>query len=134
MQGLRYFLAQGADFEDEYEAELYGYEDSGMTETINSLLNSDGLQFEDNRVIHFSLMDNEAFPTSQSLNIWPLSIDSFDLLCQNNLYLHQLKIRKELEVEIACYQFYLIMTNAVKINFSIVRRLNKQRFEAMLLS
>ncbi|RWQ73461.1 hypothetical protein [Bacillus cereus] len=127
MRGLRYFLAQGADSEDEYEAELYSNVEPGTTETINSLLNSDGLQFDDNRVIHFSLMDNVAFPTSQPLNIWPLSRDSFDLLCQNNLYLHQLQIRKELEVEIACYQFYLIMSNAVKLNFSIVRRLNERK-------
>lgn len=126
MHGLRYFLAQDADIE-EYEEELYGYIEPGTTETISSLLNSDGLQFEDNRVVHFSLMDNEAFPTSQSLNIWPLSIESFDLLCKSNVYLNQLKIRKELEVEIACYQFYLIMSNAVKLNFSIVRRLNKQK-------
>lgn len=127
MQGLQYFLAQNADFEDEHEAELYGPVDYSSTETISSLLNSDGLQFEDNRVIHFSLMDNEAFPTSQPLNIWPLSRDSFDLLCQNNIYLRQLQIRKELEVEIACYQFYLIMTNAIKLNFSIVRRLNERK-------
>ncbi|PEZ63326.1 hypothetical protein CN372_14030 [Bacillus anthracis] len=127
MRGLRYFLAQGADSEDEYEAELYSNIEPGTTESINSLLNSDGLQFDDNRVIHFSLMDNAAFPTSQPLNIWPLSRDSFDLLCQNNLYLHQLQIRKELEVEIACYQFYLIMSNAIKLNFSIVRRLNEQK-------
>lgn len=127
IQGLRYFLAQDASLEDEYEAELYGQVEPGTTETISSLLNSDGLQFDDNRVIHFSLMDNEAFPTSQSLNIWPLSMDSFDLLCQNNAYLHQLKMRKELEVEIACYQFYLIMSNAVKLNFSIVRRLNERK-------
>ncbi|PEF62014.1 hypothetical protein COJ93_11560 [Bacillus anthracis] len=127
MRGLRYFLAQGADSEDEYEAELYSNVEPGTTESINSLLNSDGLQFDDNRVIHFSLMDNAAFPTSQPLNIWPLSRDSFDLLCQNNLYLHQLQIRKELEVEIACYQFYLIMSNAIKLNFSIVRRLNEQK-------
>ncbi|MFD2446584.1 hypothetical protein ACFSO7_21835 [Bacillus sp. CGMCC 1.16607] len=127
MQGLRYFLAQDADLDDEYEVELYGNVEPGTTETISSLLNSDGLQFEDNRVIHFSLMDNEAFPTSQSLNIWPLSMDSFDFLCQNNEYLRQLKMRKELEVEIACYQFYLIMSNAVKLNFSIVRRLNKRK-------
>ncbi|WP_144488485.1 hypothetical protein [Bacillus sp. ABP14] len=127
MRGLRYFLAQGADLEDEYEAELYGHVEPSTIETINSLLNSDGLQFDDNRVIHFSLMDNEAFPTSQPLNIWPLSRDSFDLLCQNNEYLHQLQMRKELEVEIACYQFYLIMSNAVKLNFSIVRRLNERK-------
>ncbi|WP_422424585.1 hypothetical protein [Bacillus sp. PSXD-155] len=127
MRGLRYFLAQGADSEDEYEAELYSHVEPGTIETISSLLNSDGLQFDDNRVIHFSLMDKEAFPTSQPLNIWPLSRDSFDLLCQNNVYLHQLQMRKELEVEIACYQFYLIMSNAVKLNFSIVRRLNERK-------
>jgi hypothetical protein len=127
MQGLRYFLAQDADSEDEYTAELHGHGEPGTTETINSLLNSDGLQFDDNRVIHFSLMDNEAFPTSQSLNIWPLSRDSFDLLSRHNVYLHQLQMRKELQVEIACYQFYLIMSNAVKLNFSIVRRLNERK-------
>jgi hypothetical protein len=127
MQGLRYFLAQSADIEDEYETELNSHAEISTTETINSLLNSDGLQFEDNRVIHFSLMDNEAFPTSQSLNIWPLSMESFNILCEDNEYLRQLKLRKELEVEIACYQFYLIMTNAVKLNFSIVLRLNNRK-------
>lgn len=127
MQGLRFFLAKSAEIEDEYEAELNGQVETGMADTINSMLNSDGIQFEDNRVVHFSLMDNEAFPTPQSLNIWPFSMESFEILCEENEYLKQLKLRKELEVEIACYQFYLIMTNAVKINFSIVRRLNEKK-------
>lgn len=127
MQGLQYFLAQGVDLEDEYETELYGQIDNNTAETISSLLNSDGLQFEDNRVIHFSLMDSDAFPTSQPLNIWPISIESFNLLCKNNIILNQLLIRKELEVEIACYQFYLIMSNAVKLKFSIVRSFNEHK-------
>ncbi|MER2155790.1 MAG: hypothetical protein ABS917_16480 [Solibacillus sp.] len=127
VQGLQYFLAQKPDLEDEYEMELYGQQDQNNLNIINSLLNSDGLQFEDNRVIHFTMMDNEAFPTQQPLNSWPISRDSFNILCDHNNYLNQLKMRKELEVEIACYQFYLIMTNAVKINFSIVRRLNERK-------
>lgn len=127
MLGLRYFLAQSSQIEDEYEAELFGQANADTSDTINSLLNSDGLQFDDNRVIHFALMDNEAFPTSQSLSTWPLSKDSFEILCTNNLYLNQLKMRKDLEVEIACYQFYIIMSNAVKLNFSFVLRLNDQK-------
>ncbi|WP_413367309.1 hypothetical protein [Lysinibacillus sp. 3P01SB] len=127
MQGLQYFLAQNAEVENEYETDLHGYTNYNTTDVINSLLNSDGLQFEDNRVVHFGFMDNEAFPASQSFNIWPLSKDSFEHLCNDNIYLHQLQLRKELEVEIACYQFYLIMTNAVKVNFSIVRRLDERK-------
>lgn len=126
VQGLQYFLAQKPDLEDEYEMELYGQQEQSDQNLINSLLNSDGLQFEDNRVIHFTMMDNDAFPTQQPLNIWPITRDSFDILCENN-FLNQLKMRKELEVEIACYQFYLIMTNAIKINFSIVRRLDNNK-------
>lgn len=127
MQGLQYFLAQNPNLEDEYEMELYGQQEQNGVDTINSLLNSDGLQFDDNRVIHFAMMDNEAFPTKQSLNIWPLSKEAFQTLCDENKYLNQLQMRKQLEVEIACYQFYLIMTNAVKINFSIVLRLNEHK-------
>ncbi|CAM5484973.1 PD-(D/E)XK endonuclease-like domain-containing protein OS=Lysinibacillus sphaericus OX=1421 GN=LS41612_04765 PE=4 SV=1 [Lysinibacillus sphaericus] len=77
VQGLQYFLAQKPDLEDEYEMELYGQQDQNNLNIINSLLNSDGLQFEDNRVIHFTMMDNEAFPTQQPLNSWPISHDSF---------------------------------------------------------
>lgn len=127
MHGLQYFLAQNPNLEDEYEMELYGQQEQNGVDTINSLLNSDGLQFDDNRVIHFAMMDNETFPNKQALNIWPLSKEAFEVLCKGNKYLNQLKMRKELEVEIACYQFYLIMTNAVKINFSIVRRLNEHK-------
>ncbi|ETP67318.1 hypothetical protein G159_19430 [Planococcus glaciei CHR43] len=127
MQGLQYFLGQNQNQDDEYEIELYGQQEQNSANTINSLLNSDGLQFDDNRVIHFTMMDHEAFPTKQALNIWPLSKDAFEQLCEKNKYLNQLKMRKELEVEIACYQFYLIMTNAVKINFSIVKRLNEHK-------
>ena len=127
VQGLKYFLSQNPDLEDEYEMELYGGEEYKELALINSLLNSDGLQFEDNRVIHFALMDNAAFPTQQSLNVWPFSKESFNLLCYDNRYLNQLKMRKELEVEIGCYQFYLIMTNAVKINFSIVKQLDDNK-------
>jgi hypothetical protein len=125
MRGLNYFLSREADKDDD-EDEFSG-DHLDKSETISALLNSDGLQFSDNRSIHFAFMDNKAFPNSQKLNTWPLSVETIEALYEKNVNIKQLKMRKDLEVDIACYLLFIIMNNAINVKFSIVKELNHEK-------
>lgn len=126
IRGLNFFLGRSSH-EDEYAAEMRdGHRTSGSP-LVSPLLNSDGLQFDMNRNIHFCLMDQKSFPYAQSLNLWPLKKVSTDKLFDENVNLRQLKMKKDLEFEIACYLFYILMCQAVHIKFSFVQELEQER-------
>ncbi|WHY94700.1 hypothetical protein QNK12_15090 [Neobacillus cucumis] len=126
MRGLNFFLSRETDA-DEYQAELSGNQDTDHSDMIASLLNSDGVQFAGNRSVHFAFMDNKAFPNAQQLMTWPLSQETLQVLYSENINLRQLKMRKDLEVDIACYLLYIIMNNAINVKFSIVKELNQEK-------
>ncbi|EZP58408.1 hypothetical protein BW42_03090 [Exiguobacterium sp. RIT341] len=126
IRGLNFFLG-GSSHEDEYAAEMRdGHRTSGSP-LVSPMLNSDGLQFDMNRNIHFCLMDQKSFPYVQSLNLWPLKKVSTDKLFVENVNLRQLKMKKDLEFEIACYLFYILMCQAVHIKFSFVQELEQEQ-------
>lgn len=126
LKGLNFFLGGNAH-EDEYAAEMRdGHKVSGSS-LVSPMLNSDGLQFDMNRNIHFCLMDQKSFPYTQTLNLWPLRKESYDKLFDDNANLRQLKIKKDLEFEIACYLFYVLMCQGVHIKFSFVQELEQEK-------
>lgn len=126
LKGLNFFLG-GTPHEDEYAAEMRGGHRASTNSVVSPMLNSDGLQFDINRNIHFCLMDQKAFPYTQSLNLWPLKKESYDELFRINVNLRQLKMKKELEFEIACYLFYIMMCHAVHIKFSFIQEVGQEK-------
>jgi len=124
-KGLNFFLG-GKAHEDEYAEEMQSGSQSDGNR-VQQMLNSDGIQFAMNRNIHFCLMDQKSFPHPQSLNLWPLRKESSDELFEENLNLRQLALKKELEFEIACYLFYILMCNAVHLKFSFVENMRGEK-------
>jgi len=126
LRGLNFFLG-GSAHEDEYAAEMRDGHRAAGSPLVSPMLNSDGLQFDMNRNIHFCLMDQKSFPYAQTLNLWPLKKESCEQLFDTNVNLRQLKMKKDLEFEIACYLFYILMCQAVHIKFSFVQELEQDK-------
>lgn len=126
VRGLEFFLA-GRPEEDGYESEINGREQSGSQDLVQAMLNSDGLQFSTNRQIHFCVMDQKSFPYTQTMNLWPLKPERMQSLFEKSVALSQLKIRKDLEFEIACYLFYLLMCNGIHLKFSFIQEFEKEK-------
>lgn len=126
VSGLEFFLA-GKPEEDEYVSEMNGKDGKEEGSLVQAMLNSDGLQFSQNRQLHFCVMDQKSFPYSQAMNLWPLKSESTKILFERSIELSQLGIRKELEFEIACYLFYLLMCNGVHLKFSFIQELESEK-------
>lgn len=126
LKGLNFFLGGNAH-EDEYAAEMRDGHRVSARPIVSPMLNSDGLQFDMNRNIHFCLMDQKSFPYAQTLNLWPLKKENYNKLFDDNVNLRQLKMKKDLEFEIACYLFYILMCQGVHIKFSFIQELEQEK-------
>ncbi|TCI49689.1 MULTISPECIES: hypothetical protein [unclassified Exiguobacterium] len=126
VSGLEFFLA-GKPEEDEYVSEMNGRGGKEQGSLVQAMLNSDGLQYAQNRQVHFCVMDQKSFPYTQAMNLWPLKSERTRILFEKSIELSQLGIRKELEFEIACYLFYLLMCNGVHLKFSFIKELEKEK-------
>ena len=126
VRGLEFFLA-GRPEEDGYESEVNGREQGQKGDLVKAMLNSDGLQFSQKRQIHFCVMDQKSFPYTQSMSLWPLKSERTQYLFETNVALSQLKVRKDLEFEIACYLLYLLMCNGVHLKFSFIQEFEKDK-------
>ncbi|WP_138418247.1 hypothetical protein [Aquibacillus sediminis] len=128
VRGLNFFLSRETDTREDGEAStIFGDNSVNSYETISRFLDSDGFQFTENRSVHLAFMDNKAFPVAQQLSTWPLSKETLDELYSKNINLKQLKMRKDLEVDISCYLLYITINNAINVKFSIVKEYSNEK-------